>query len=630
MRLTSIATLCLLMAGGGATAQMGPQGDGIWRRSADFGEAQTLDYCYGHQPPFGEYHHHTSPSCLRAELGDNIVLMRLTRLGPIFAEAGRPWKHSAILGWAADGFPIYGPYGYTNPTDASSKVKRLKSSFALRAITTRTTLPTWSLPNHPGISQDLAADQYGPAVSALYPLGRYVEDFDYSAGSGDLDAYNGRFEVTPDYPAGIYAYHVTIDADGVPTFPYIFGGQFAGTPVFGPGATVPPGATTYTGGSSDSLLASWITSNADALVISGYDPTLGAHSTWPTGAPNDAVYTGGAATAYAAAVQLIQYTSTNVYMTSNGLPNFVVGPWFDATSAGAVFTNFPSLQSNYVFPFSRTPALATTLTSTTLGPMGMFVDGVAAFNFLDGGSYSNGQAQDLGGGTVFPTAVTQSPASGERGPVAPGARVLAKAIFGAVLATSTADAGRGAWPTTLGGATVTITDFSGAELSAPIGRAAPDELEFQVPRNAATGFASVMISAGGANVPANLNILATYPNLYADTSNAAVGTVTLVHNGQSKTTSLKLGIPQWHGDDRLLIAVRGSGAGGGTAASATVAGVAVAVKSVRELANAPGVEIYRLRLPRSLSGSGTQDLVVTVGGRVSNTVTLLFKTGDRP
>jgi len=42
------------------------------------------------------------------------------------------------------------------------------------------------------------------------------------------------------------------------------------------------------------------------------------------------------------------------------------------------------------------------------------------------------------------------------------------------------------------------------------------------------------------------------------------------------------------------------------------------------------VEIYRLRLPRSLSGSGTQDLVVTVGGRVSNTVTLLFKTGDRP
>ena len=42
----------------------------------------------------------------------------------------------------------------------------------------------------------------GPAVSASFPLGDYIEDYQYVAGSGDLDQYNGRFVVTPDYPQG--------------------------------------------------------------------------------------------------------------------------------------------------------------------------------------------------------------------------------------------------------------------------------------------------------------------------------------------------------------------------------------------------------------------------------------------
>jgi hypothetical protein len=103
------------------------------------------------------------------------------------------------------------------------------SGYALRSIAARTSLPTWSLPNHSSVSQQLTSGQYGPAVSTAYPLGRYLEDYDYIAGSGDLDQYNGRTTVTPDFPNGTYAYFVTIDASGNPAFPYIIAGQYYGT-----------------------------------------------------------------------------------------------------------------------------------------------------------------------------------------------------------------------------------------------------------------------------------------------------------------------------------------------------------------------------------------------------------------
>ena len=42
-----------------------------------------------------------------------------------------------------------------------------------------------------------------------------TQDYEYVAGSGDLDECNGRFGVTPEFPNGIYHYYIT-DA-----FPYI-------------------------------------------------------------------------------------------------------------------------------------------------------------------------------------------------------------------------------------------------------------------------------------------------------------------------------------------------------------------------------------------------------------------------
>ena len=100
----------------------GAAGDRVWQRNAFYGEAQTFDACIGHQPGNGTYHHHANPVCLRAQLGDNIELVRSTRSGDIYKEKPAPWAHSPILGWAFDGFPIYGPYGYSDSKDAKSAV----------------------------------------------------------------------------------------------------------------------------------------------------------------------------------------------------------------------------------------------------------------------------------------------------------------------------------------------------------------------------------------------------------------------------------------------------------------------------------------------------------------------------
>ena len=132
-------------------------------------------------------------------MNDNLVTVRSSRNGVTYQETPIRLASLAIFGWAPDGYPIYGPYGYTNPTDTTSPIKRIKSGFQLRNITQRTSLPSWSLPNHPNISQTLTATQYGPDVSTTFPLGRYVEDYDWIAGVGDLDIqrpYDGNARVS--------------------------------------------------------------------------------------------------------------------------------------------------------------------------------------------------------------------------------------------------------------------------------------------------------------------------------------------------------------------------------------------------------------------------------------------------
>ncbi|MCI5059299.1 MAG: YHYH protein [Flavobacteriales bacterium] len=176
-----------------------PQGLGIWNVDAWYSEGWTLDTAYAaHPQQQGAYHSHATPYLLYSD--DTTA-------------------HSPIVGWAFDGYPIYGPYGYSNPNDMNSPTKRIRSSFQLRNISTRTTLPDGSQSTPPG-----------PNVSNTFPLGMYNEDYEYVQGLGDLDEHNGRFGKTPEYPNGTYAYFVAVDDTGGPAYPYYLGDTFYGDP----------------------------------------------------------------------------------------------------------------------------------------------------------------------------------------------------------------------------------------------------------------------------------------------------------------------------------------------------------------------------------------------------------------
>jgi hypothetical protein len=62
--------------------------------AATFAEGNTFDSCGGHSSQGDDtYHFHSAPTCLLKQLG----------------QAAN--THSPQIGWASDGFPIYGPYG---------------------------------------------------------------------------------------------------------------------------------------------------------------------------------------------------------------------------------------------------------------------------------------------------------------------------------------------------------------------------------------------------------------------------------------------------------------------------------------------------------------------------------------
>ena len=139
------------------------------------------------------------PQKLRFQLGDNIDSANLETPNAF---------HSPILGFAYDGNPIYGPYGYQNATGGA--IKRLQSGYILD-----TTLRSGLRP--PG-----------------FAFGYFTNDYIFD-NSGDLDVHGGRYCVTPQYPDGVYAYFYSVDVDssGVakPRFPYLLGGSFKDTPI---------------------------------------------------------------------------------------------------------------------------------------------------------------------------------------------------------------------------------------------------------------------------------------------------------------------------------------------------------------------------------------------------------------
>ena len=224
----------------------GLRGDGVWNREAFHNEGLTLDPAFAHQA-MTHHHYHANAPAVRYQLGDHVDFNPATK---IYTESTGPvTAHSPIVAWMADGLPVYGPYGYASPMDPASGLRRMTSGYVRRdgtqgtthlAVTGRTTLPAWATRTQ-NRSASLPANVYGPAVSAPFALGHFIEDFDYLGDLGqrhgsdfDLNENNVRFGVTPEFPAGTYAYFLTIEADGTPKYPNMVGRAFFGSPTGGP------------------------------------------------------------------------------------------------------------------------------------------------------------------------------------------------------------------------------------------------------------------------------------------------------------------------------------------------------------------------------------------------------------
>jgi hypothetical protein len=139
--------------------------------------ALGVDENFAHVQPQGTYHYHGVPFGL-------LALLRY--------EDG---AHSPLVGYAADGFPIYALTGILDGT-----LTQVTSSYDLKSGV------------RPG----------GDEPTGAYD-GAFVQDYEYVAGSGDLDQCNGAFTQSAEYPGGTYAYFLTEEFPFVPRC-------FTGTP----------------------------------------------------------------------------------------------------------------------------------------------------------------------------------------------------------------------------------------------------------------------------------------------------------------------------------------------------------------------------------------------------------------
>ena len=210
----------------------GPTATLPWNRDAIIAEKAGFDCSKGH-PAQGNYHHHQNPSAFKLDLTVISSICDIYDADGLYVINAN--EHSPLIGYAYDGFPVYGAYAFKNAAGTGA-ITRMKSGYQLRNITTRTTSPTG------------AAVTSGPAVSTTYPLGYFREDYEYISHPGEedyLDEHNGRFCVTPEYPTGIYCYFATVDENWNSAYPYLVGPTYYGNKTASKVTSITENVSTY-------------------------------------------------------------------------------------------------------------------------------------------------------------------------------------------------------------------------------------------------------------------------------------------------------------------------------------------------------------------------------------------------
>lgn len=266
----------ILIYGPSAAVSVSGSSGSVWTYDSSFTKINGQDQYGGFPGPAGDYHYNDS-QFITANAWGNLS-------GFEGGSYVNPDGHSKLIGFAADGYPIYGPFGYNNPSDNTSSAVRMRSSYqvsstsASRPVSQTVSLAAnvisgdlltvsstfglnpgmrltvnsagipestaWIINNGLATAKGITTFSGGPNQIKLntnvtayigatltfeFLPGTFIEDYTYIPNSGTLDQYNGRFCVTPDFPSGTYAYFATQDSSNNPVYPYFVGRAFYGS-----------------------------------------------------------------------------------------------------------------------------------------------------------------------------------------------------------------------------------------------------------------------------------------------------------------------------------------------------------------------------------------------------------------
>lgn len=207
--------------------------------------------------------------------------------------------------------------------------------------------------------------------------------------------------------------------------------------------------------------------------------------------------------------------------------------------------------------------------------------------------------------------------------------------FGADLANTTRM--DGGFPTILGGTTMTLVDSSNTTYQVPLFFVAPGQVNYYVPNNVKTGPATVTIKSGDGTTTSGVVLISqVMPGIYTASSNgqgAPAAIAVIQHSDGSRSSQLTYScsgstcspasINLASGDD-LVIEFYGTG----IRHASSLAGVSATANGKNAPVQYAGASAYsgedqvNIQIPSSVFHSGTVDLMITVDGQTSNTVTL--------
>ncbi len=216
--------------------------------------------------------------------------------------------------------------------------------------------------------------------------------------------------------------------------------------------------------------------------------------------------------------------------------------------------------------------------------------------------------------------------------------------FGAKLATSSAVTLSATFPSTLGGTTMTLVDSSNAAYDVPLYSVSPQQVNYLAPSGVKPGPATITVKSGDGTLTSGIVLVAAVaPGLYtanADGKGAAAAIAITAHadGTQSSQPAFSCGsaagscvaqpIAVGAAGDTVVVEFFGTGIRHVTslsAVSAQIAGQSVPALYAGEQGGYTGLDQINVQIPRSLAGSGTVSVAVTVQGVTSNAVTIAIQ-----